>query len=209
MAAAKHHISCLAVTVRPLDTASQIAKKAISEHSLKMVDMEDCMHRNNRLMGFSGGVEGLHPKDFLEGGLKASMEATTFTCLFAIEWAQCIPARAPPSGAIPRPMIAKILHFHNREIILRSVRNGPELEFNGYSISIYPDFSVATQKQQATFQQVKKHLRDLHIAYSMPYPAKLYVVDRGKAHFFTTPTEASKWLDSPHNPRGCSFPRPP
>lgn len=78
------------------------------------------------------------------------MEVTTFTCLFAIKRAQCIPARAPPSGAIPRPMIAKILHFHNRENILRAARNGPELEFNGYSISIYPDFSVATHKQWAS-----------------------------------------------------------
>lgn len=41
MAAADQRISSLADTVRLLDTAAQIAKKAISEHSLKMVVMEE------------------------------------------------------------------------------------------------------------------------------------------------------------------------
>lgn len=84
------------------------------------------------------------------------MEPGTFTRLFAIKRAYHIPAQAPPK--ILHQMIARILHFCDRENILRAARSCPEMEFNGCRISIYPDFYVTTKKQRASFQQVKKHL---------------------------------------------------
>ena len=106
-------------------------------------------------------------------------------------------------------MIAKVLHFRDRENILRVARTDPELTFDGYRISIYPDFSAITQKQRASFQPVKKRLRDLNLIYSMLYPAKLRVVENGKAYFFTNPTEASQWLDTYGRPRDRASFRPP
>lgn len=76
-------------------------------------------------------------------------------------------------------MVAKILHFRDWENILKGSRKGPELEFNGHRILIYPNFSAATQKQRALFQQVKTRLRDLNFIYSMLYPAKPDIVDNG------------------------------
>lgn len=64
--------------------------------------------------------------------------------MFAIERAHRVPGRAPPKGAPPRSMIAKVLHFRDRENILKEARTGPEMEFNGYRMSIYPDFSAPT-----------------------------------------------------------------
>lgn len=157
-------IASLKDTVRPLDTAVQVPKKALSEHAVKMADMEDRMRRNNiRLVGFPEGVEGRHPKEFLEGWLTEHMEPGTFTKMFAIERAYRVPGRPPPKGVVPRPMIAKILHFRDRENILKWAEIGPE--FNGYRILIYRDFSAATQKQRASFQPVKKRLRDLQLIY--------------------------------------------
>lgn len=173
-----------------------------------MADMEDLMRRNNiRLVGFPEGVEGKHPEEFLEEWLKVHISPGTFTDMFAIERAHRVPCKAPPKGTIPRPMIAKILHF--RENILKGARAGPELKFNNYWISIYADFSATTQKQRASFYQIKKRLRDLNLIYSMLYPAKLRIVDNGKVHYFTTPTEASEWLDARGRPRGGISPRPP
>lgn len=37
-------------TVRPMSTDVQVIKKKLSEHTLKMADMEDRMGRNIRLM---------------------------------------------------------------------------------------------------------------------------------------------------------------
>lgn len=57
--ATDRRIASLEDTVRPLDTAAQVTKKTLSEHTLKMADMEDRMRRNNiRLVGFPEGVEG-------------------------------------------------------------------------------------------------------------------------------------------------------
>lgn len=81
---------------------------------------------------------------------------------------------------------------------------GPELEFNGYRISVFPDFSAATQR--ASFQQVKKCLQRFE---SGGYPAKLCIVANGKVYFFTTPVDASKWLDAWGHPRGGKSQHPP
>lgn len=60
--AADHRIASLEDTVRPLDTAAQVTKKTLSEHTLKMADMKDRTRRNNIwLVGFPEGVEGRHP----------------------------------------------------------------------------------------------------------------------------------------------------
>lgn len=137
------------------------------------------------------------------------MDPGTFTKLFAIERAHRIPGRAPPKGAPPRSMIAKVLHFRDRENILRAARTGPEMSFDGYRISIYPDFSAVTQKQRASFQPVKKRLRDLNLIYSVLYPATLRIVENGKTYFFTNPTEALEWLDALGRQRGRSSSRSP
>lgn len=106
-------------------------------------------------------------------------------------------------------MIVKVLHFRDRENILRGARTGPGMTSDGNRISIYPDFSAATQKQRASFQPIKKRLRDLNLIYSMLYPAKLRIVENGKTYFFTNPTEASEWLDTRGRQRDRASSRPP
>lgn len=199
---AEQRISDLEDVVRPLEGSVQSAQKDLAAHTDKLGDMEDRLRRNNiRLVGFPEGAEGRQVEDFLEQWLKDNMDAATFSRLFAIERAHRVPTRAPRPGAHPRPLIARILHFRDKENILRAARTKGDLSFNGNRISIYPDFSAATQKQRASFTHVKKRLRDSHLVYSMMYPAKLRVVDGGKVHFFNTPVEASRWLDIRGRPR--------
>lgn len=78
---------------------------------------------------------------------------------------------------------------------MRTSRNLSDIKFNGNKISIFPDFSATTQKQRAAFTAVKKRFRDKQLSYSMLYPAKLRVINDGKAQFFLSPSEASDWLD--------------
>lgn len=64
-------VASLEDIVRPTDTAVQVAKKTLSDHTLKMADMEDRMCWNNiHLVGFPKGAEGRHPAEFLKGWLK-------------------------------------------------------------------------------------------------------------------------------------------
>lgn len=134
----------------------------------KLGDIEDRLRRNNlRFIGFPEGTEGKNPEEFLLSWLKQVFGPESFSHLFAIERAHRVPLRAPPPGRYPRPMLARLLYFRDKETILRKARNLPELMHN--NISIFPDFSAATQKQRAAFQSVKQRLRERSLPYSMLY----------------------------------------
>lgn len=66
----------------------------------------------------------------------------------------------------------------------------------------FPDYSREVQKQRKTIDSVKDKLRQMHITYMLLFPAKLKVIYRDKALFFTTPGEAWHWLEE------CPMPRP-
>lgn len=46
-----------------------------------------------------------------------------------------------------RSMLIKLLHFKNRDRVLRAAHTLEEVSFNGNHISIVPDFSVAIKKR--------------------------------------------------------------
>lgn len=73
-------------------------------------------------------------------------------------------------------MLIKLLHFKYRDRILRAARTLEEVSFNGNHISIFPNFTVATQKQRAAHTAVKRRLQDKYLPYSMLYLDKLHVV---------------------------------
>lgn len=59
-------------------------------------------------------------------------------------------------------------------MILRLARECRNIQFNGVKIS---------------------RLQDLQANYAMLYPARLWVIARGQAHFFESAAEASDWLE--------------
>lgn len=61
---------------------------------------------------------------------------------------------------------------------------------------LFPDFSVETQRLRRTFDQVKAQLRAKGLKYNMMFPARLQVEDGGTTTFFTSPEEASRWIES-------------
>lgn len=52
----------------------------------------------------------------------------------AIERVHRVPSRPPPPGGPPRPVLMKLLHFQDRDIILRKARNHPDLSIGGYKV---------------------------------------------------------------------------
>lgn len=114
-----------------------------------------------------------------------------------MERAHRVPGRPPPQGAPPRSMLAKLLHYRDREAVLRCAREQANVKFNGVRMSFYPDFSAEVQRNRAKFSEVKKRLRALQLPYAMLYPAKLRVTAEGHAQFFESAREAAAWLD--HN----------
>lgn len=194
---AEQRISDIEDALHPMTDDLRSHSQDLKEHTTKLGDLEDRMRRNNlRFIGFPEGIEGKEPEIFLENWLKATMGPDTFSLMFAIERAHRVPMRPLPPGSPPRPLLAKLLHFRDKETVLRTARNMQELKYNGSRVSIFPDYSAATQKQRTAFAAVKRRLRDKQLSYSMLYPAKLRVISDGKAQFFLSPVEASRWLDT-------------
>ena len=61
---------------------------------------------------------------------------------------------------------------------------------------MFPDFTKEVQKKRASFQGVKKRLRQNGLTYSMLFPARLRLETDGGVLFFTSSTEASLWIDN-------------
>lgn len=163
----------------------------------KTDDLENRSRRNNvRLIGVPEKIEGANPSEYFESWLRNTFEKGTLTPLFAVERAHRVPLRPLPPGAPPRPVLVKLLHFRDRDAILRRARDLTDVMLNGCRVSFYPDFSAEVQKRRMQFMDVKKRLRALSLPYAMLYPAKLRVAALDTTQFFESPKDASLWLDS-------------
>lgn len=98
------------------------------------------------------------------------------------------------TGAPPRQLLAHLLNCNDRDFILRKARQKGIIQYENVNISIFPDFSLELQKQWASFNEIKQKLRENGTVYSMAYPARLRVEDKGKVLFFTTVEQTQEWL---------------
>lgn len=80
-------------------------------------------------------------------------------------------------------MLARMLNYRDRKLILCLSREKANIQYNGVKISFYPDFSEEVQSKRAKFQDVKRGLLCLQLPYAMLYPAQLRVTARGQTHF--------------------------
>lgn len=162
----------------------------------KSDDLENRLRRNNvRLVGVPEKVEGSNPTEYFESWLRNTIGKDHLTPLFAVERAHRVPTRPLPPGAPPRSVLIRILHFRDRDIVLRRARELEDIRLDGSKIAFFPDFSINVQKKRAQFQDIKRRLRALGLSYAMMYPARLRVVADGKAHFFENPKDAMHWVD--------------
>ena len=172
--------------------ALQMARDAYD----RVEDMENRLRRNNvRIVGLPERVEGKDPTTFVESWLLELFGKNALSPFFAVERAHRVPSRPPQQGGPPRSILAKLLHYRDREAVLRQARERANIQHNGVRVSFYPDFSQEVQRRRAKFTDVKRRLRNLQLPYAMLYPAKLRVVVRGQAQFFESAKEAMTWLD--------------
>ena len=63
-------------------------------------------------------------------------------------------------------MVMELLHFRDRDAILRAARAAGSLEIKGNHVMLFPDYTIAAQQQRATFLKLKHKLRDLGLKYA-------------------------------------------
>lgn len=178
-------------------TDLQALELQVKNLEIRAEDAENRNRRNNlRVLGLPEGAEGADPVAFMEELLPSLLPKAKFSNHFSIERAHRIPASRGPPGAPPRTFIFKLLHYRDRDTVLRVARLQGELKFNNTKLLIFPDYTVETQRQRKAFDHVRGMLRQRGVKYSMLFPARLRVQDGEKAHFFTSPREAARWAES-------------
>ncbi|XP_041430045.1 NIMA-related kinase 6 S homeolog isoform X1 [Xenopus laevis] len=194
---AEGRISTIEDTIAPYSDIISTLQQKVATLTARAEDSENRNRRNNlRIVGLPEGSEGRAPEAFVEAWLKQTLGEEVFSAIFIIERAHRVPTRPLPPGAPPRPLIMRFLNYRDRDAVMTAARKKGQLTHNGANISIYPDYSQVVQKQRASYQGVKRRLRNAGILYSMLYPAKLRVVQGDRTHFFVTALDADKWLDT-------------
>ena len=199
--AVESRVSEIEDRMTPIEREAKAAYQLAREATDRAEDFENRLRRNNvRIVGLPEKVEGRDPTAYVEGWLLDIFGKNSFSPLFAVERAHRVPARPPAPGGPPRPMLAKLLHYRDRETVLRQARERANIQHNGTRVSFYPDFSAEVQRRRAKFFDVKRRLRQLQLSYAMLYPAKLRVIVEGQAQFFDSAKDAANWLDRNEQP---------
>lgn len=114
-------------------------------------DAENRNRRNNlRIVGLPEGMEGKDTTTFTEHLLCTLLPDARFSDFFVVERARRMPTTAPPWT-----FILKLLNFRDRDVVLREARKIDMLPHEGSKFMIFPDYSIETQKQRRSFDQVK------------------------------------------------------
>ncbi|KAJ1217615.1 hypothetical protein NDU88_005208 [Pleurodeles waltl] len=152
----------------------------------KMDDLESRSRRNNlRIVGLAESTSNVNMEKIVESLLIQLLGQDTFSAFFVVEQAHRSLAARPPSGVPPRPVIARLLNYRDRDAALKRARELKTLRYEGMTLSLYPDFTLQVQEVRKQFLPGKKQLRDLQLDYRMLYPAKLRVDVEGNTIFFT------------------------
>ncbi|KAJ1141776.1 hypothetical protein NDU88_008104 [Pleurodeles waltl] len=116
-----------------------------------------------------------------------------FSKMLVVERAHRALVAKPPPGAPPRPIVARLLHYRDRDTALRLSHEKHPLQFGGNEISIYPDSTIAVQEAHKKYATVKQKMRQAHISYAMLYPARLKITHNGRHMIFVMPQQANDY----------------
>ena len=171
-------------------------KKQMDMQGAKIDDLENRSRRNNvRIIGIPERSEGANPIEFLEGWLRETFGATTFSPFFGIKRAHRVPFKPRLPSERPRPLLVKMFNYTDKVTLLRKAREKGEILYNGVKVSLYQDFSPDLQRRRAEFIPIKRTLQKHKLPYALLYPARLRVSTLGGTSFFDSPASTVKWLE--------------
>lgn len=145
----------------------------------KLTSYEDRNRRSNlRLVGLPEKSEGKDMCGFLELWLTSAL-GSCFASPPVIERAHRI-GLFNPKTTRPRVVIMKFLNHRDREAAMAAAREMRDVFFENHRVSLFPDLSPETRRQQRRFDGVKVQLRALNVRYGMLYPAQLVITHNGR-----------------------------
>lgn len=163
----------------------------------KCIDLENrSRHQNIRILNIPEGSENNTPIAFVAKFLSKVLGEENFDGPILVDRAHRSLAPKPRNGERPRPIIARLHYYSDKEKIMSLSRTKGKLSFEGAQVHIFPDMSPEVGRQRAAFNQVKAKLRDAGIQYRMFFPAKLEITADGSKMSFTDPRAVERFIDS-------------
>ncbi|KAJ1083926.1 hypothetical protein NDU88_004081 [Pleurodeles waltl] len=124
-------------------------------------DAKGCSRCNNvRIIGLPKGAEGADMVTFLE----------PCNSLFTLERVHRVPPKHPAPGRPPRPVVAKLLHYRDRDILLQKTREAGPFTVQISRVNMFPEYTAAVQVKRASYLSVKKALQDEDVRYGLLFP---------------------------------------
>lgn len=192
---AEERLSVVEDSAAGAQTAIAQMDKLLKVIANKSEDMEARSRRNNiRLIGIPESTNTGRMELYVEKLLMATVGVEKLSNHFIVERAHRALDPRPPPGAAPRPIIARLLNYRDRDVTLQAAREQKQMSYEGVPFSIFPDFTAHVQEERRKFGQVKAKLRAANIDYAMLYPARLRVTHQGQQHFFLKPQHVDKFL---------------
>ena len=94
----------------------------------------------------------------MEHWIRGIVQSKDLSNHFVIERAHRALMPPPSAGVPPRAIIARILNYKDRNIILKAARDRNALQYENCTITIYQDYTHKVQEKRKTFVEVKKKL---------------------------------------------------
>uniref|UniRef100_H3AZW1 L1 transposable element RRM domain-containing protein n=1 Tax=Latimeria chalumnae TaxID=7897 RepID=H3AZW1_LATCH len=163
----------------------------------KCDDLENHSRRSNLcLIGLPEGSEGDNSCQFLETWFPTLLNLQHVPHKLEINRAHCALIPKPPPSERPHMLIFKLLHYQDRELILKRARELKNLTFQGNRIHLFPDLSTELYRKRKEFDGAKRLCKELNLPFALLHPAKLKVTVKGRYHVFSFPSDAKKFLKS-------------
>ncbi|KAL1255103.1 hypothetical protein QQF64_013164 [Cirrhinus molitorella] len=157
---------------------------------------EDKSRQNNlRLVGLPEGAEGGNAIQFLQTQIPKWLLALQGKVI-EIERTHRLYANEDSTRKKARTVIFKLLHYNDRQAILKEARNSPSLSYEGAKLWFFPDFSKGTSQKRKAISERRKRLQQLGIESFLLYPAVVKVLNDHEQILFKTPEDLEKFVSS-------------
>ncbi|KAJ1140434.1 hypothetical protein NDU88_006786 [Pleurodeles waltl] len=175
----------LAKNAERLDMAELIIPEAKDEHvtaaqkrmnkllltlQAKVEDLNLCSGQINlQILGIAESTNIDNREHFVEQLISDLLGCEIYLQMLVVERAHCSLAPHPIPGALPHPIIDRLLNHRGRDATLRWARELKILNYGGTVLSLYPYFIQHEQEAQKRFVPAK--LREMQLEYNVLYPA--------------------------------------
>ena len=184
-----------------LKSAIKKLERRCDDLSEKLASYEDRSRRNNiKFVGFPEKIEGKDPVAFIQAVLKQTFGAQFPGAPPEVDRAHRV-GRVPRSEADrPRPILARIHFYREKESILRLSREAGQLRYNDKPFYTFPDWSAETSKQRAAFWPTKSYLRLVELedggrlTWGIRYPSVFWLKLNGITKSFSSPKESLAYV---------------